>query len=57
MEGLKETISLSHYSSILRKVPLSLWEKILEYAQEPQAYTLRDCGSRNGTFLMDCGVE
>lgn len=50
-------IALTHYSSSFRKLSKELWKKIAEYAQESPLYLLRDCGSRNGTFLMDFSME
>jgi hypothetical protein len=43
----------THYSSPFRKVSYQLWERIIEYAEDKPKYTVKDCGSRNGTYLMD----
>jgi hypothetical protein len=53
LASLRSTISLARYSSPLRKVPMELWTKVVEYAEERTRYMVRDCGSRNGTFLMN----
>jgi hypothetical protein len=40
-------------SSKFKQIPESLWENILNYALNKSRYTLKDCESRNGTYVMD----
>jgi hypothetical protein len=34
-----------------------MWEKIMEYAKDKSRYLIKDCNSRNGTFLIENSVE
>ena len=47
----------ANYSSALNRVTYWMWEKIIEYAGHKPKYTIKDCNSRNGTFLIDSGAQ
>lgn len=46
-----------NYSSNLNRISYWMWEKIMEYAEDKPQYLIKDCNSRNGTFLIDSTAD
>jgi hypothetical protein len=50
-------LPFANYSSYVHRIPYWMWEKIMEYAKDKSRYLIKDCNSRNGTFLIENSVE